>query len=854
MADDLKIPEELAQTLREAPFEKVNELWLELEKAYGVPAQRWLGTHDRFYLLVRLLNRVDVIHPWLYARCREVEGARDGYLDLWAREHYKDLADATPMLTANRGWTTHGELSVGDSVYSDAGIPVKVLAVSPAYTDSECYQITFSDGSNLVAGAGHLWRLRDKARLRIPGIESRRIAWSPRIVSTKDLSKEFGGDVGVCAPLQMPTKKLPIHPYVLGCWLGDDPSAVGRFTCSFQDIEILEHLADCGITLTEQRSGTGLNSILREWGLINNKHIPQIYMEASQTQRMELLRGLMDTAGHCNTRGTATFCQVSLRLSRDVYTLATTLGLRPRLRHYANDGNGYYQVSFQAHADWNPFKLTRKSARAIKPSEHRNCRRVARVDRIPSVPTRCIQVEGGMYVAGCDLIPTHNSTLITYAGIIQEILMDPEITVGIFSHTKGIAKDFLRQIKQEFELNTLLKKVFADVLYENPTEESPRWSVDYGLVVKRKSNPKEASVESHGLVEGMPTGKHFNLRVYDDVVTRDSVSTPEQIAKTTEMWELSDNLGAANGRVWHIGTRYSYADTYDAIIKRGAVKVRLYPATVDGTIEGTPVLMTPEVWAHKVKVQGEATISCQMLQNPLAGQQRMFNIEDIQTYEVRPETLNVYVLVDPARSKKTDSDNTAITVVGVDVAMNKYLLDGFNHKMDLQERWLRTASMWAKWRRMAGVQGVWVGYEAYGAQADLDYFTEQMKVEKIRFEIAELMWPREGGGSKIDRVQRIGPDLATHKVFLPYETNDKALTSSQRWCASSGYEHRISRPIRKKASSGEIYDLSEHLRVQLHYFPHGGKKDLVDAFSRIYDMEPRPPYTGEARYYEPECT
>ncbi len=447
----------------------------------------------------------------------------------------------------------------------------------------------------------------------------------------------------------------------------------------------------------------------------------------------------------------------------------------------------------------------------------------------------------------------YKSTIITYAGIIQEILLNPEITVGIFSHTKGIAKAFLRQIKQELENNTRLKVLFPDILYENPAEEAQVWSLDSGISVKRRTNPKEATVEAHGLVDGMPTSKHFSLLVYDDVVTKESVSTPEQIAKTTEMWELSDNLGAVGGRKWHIGTRYSYADTYESIMKRGAVKVRVYPATSDGTITGTPVLMSIEDWTRKVRDQGEATISCQMLQNPLAGQQRMFNVEDVHEYEVRPETLAVYILVDPARSKKTDSDNTAIIVMGIDYANNKYLLDGWNHKMDLMERWTRTANMYVKWKQATGVQAVYVGYESFGAQADLDYFREQMKVTGVRMEIKELAWPREGGGSKIDRVQRLGPDFRSHKFFVPYPTNEKSLTANQRKM-TNGYDYRIAKPIKRKDEADQIYDLTEQFKLQVHYFPFGGKKDLVDAASRIYDMEPMRPTYHEPRYMEPEYT
>ena len=132
----------------------------------------------------------------------------------------------------------------------------------------------------------------------------------------------------------------------------------------------------------------------------------------------------------------------------------------------------------------------------------------------------------------------YKSTIITFGLTIQDVLNDPDITVGIFSHTRPIAKGFLRQIKREFESNDFLKQLFPDVLWANPQTEAPKWSEDEGLIVKRKGNPKEGTVEAWGLVDGQPTSKHYKLMVYDDTVTRESVTTPDMIAKVTEAWEL----------------------------------------------------------------------------------------------------------------------------------------------------------------------------------------------------------------------------------------------------------------------------------------------------------------------------
>lgn len=435
----------------------------------------------------------------------------------------------------------------------------------------------------------------------------------------------------------------------------------------------------------------------------------------------------------------------------------------------------------------------------------------------------------------------YKSTIITFAGIIQEILRDREMTVGLFSHTNPIAKAFLAQIKREFEGNEELKALFPDVLYENPEKQSPSWSLDAGIIVKRQGNPKESTVEAHGLVDGQPTSRHFKLMVYDDVVTDKSVYTPEQITRTTEAWSLSDNLGSRDGRKWHVGTRYHFADTYSVIIARGAGKARIYPATDNGQPEGKPLLFTQAVWDRKKRDQLESTIACQMLANPLAGHQRMFNVEDLLDYEVRPETLMVFIMVDPARSMKKDSAHTAMVVVGMDAQANKYLIDGFDHKMDLMERWARMRHLQQKWSREPGVQGVKVGYERYGAIADLDYFQERMRVERCHFEIVELEWPREGPGSKNDRVQRLTPDLRAHRLYVPYETDPEHLTSVQRRMRDANYDYRIARRIRQLDENKELYDLTERLKLQISFFPFGDRKDIVDALSRIYDLEPMPP-------------
>jgi hypothetical protein len=459
----------------------------------------------------------------------------------------------------------------------------------------------------------------------------------------------------------------------------------------------------------------------------------------------------------------------------------------------------------------------------------------------------------------------YKSSIITFAGAIQEIILDPEITIAIFSHTKPVARKFKDQIQFELEYNEYLKGLYPEVFYANPRRESPWWN-DEGLVVRRTGNPKEATVEAHGLVDGQPTGGHYRLRIYDDVVTRESVTTPEQVTKTTEAWSLSDNLGAKQedpetgkispARKWHIGTRYSFGDSYAHMLKVGALKPRIYPATHDGTVAGIPVFFTPEQWAEKKKTQTASSVACQLLQNPAAGNQAMFEKGWLSFAEIRPKTLNVYIMGDPARSKKKNSDKTAIYVVGMDAAWNKYLLDGYHHKMNLRERWQNLKNLYQRWSVEPGVQVVRVGWEDYGRINDIEYFEERMERDKIAFEIEELAWPNDGPGSKIDRVQRLVPDFQHKRIHLTAVITDnegkKAESRLQRECRERGEGYRVLTPVTRMDENGQAYSLNKLFLEQFFDFPFVPFDDGIDCLSRIYDMNPRPPQIIEERDLTPE--
>jgi phage terminase large subunit-like protein len=71
------------------------------------------------------------------------------------------LALDTPIATPT-GWTTMGALTVGDQVFAQDGTPTRVTNVSDVFTGRDCYRITFSDGTSIVADAEHRWPVKQR--------------------------------------------------------------------------------------------------------------------------------------------------------------------------------------------------------------------------------------------------------------------------------------------------------------------------------------------------------------------------------------------------------------------------------------------------------------------------------------------------------------------------------------------------------------------------------------------------------------------------------------------------------------------------------------------------------------------
>lgn len=689
-----------------------------------VAATRFLITTDLFFFTY-FVARIPIANRkfWVEA-CQDVDdGPATRTLDLWAREHGKAVDCEYPVLTTN-GWKKHGDLAVGDYVFQPNGSPIRVVATSDIFHFTDCYNVTFTDGSSVITSDNHLWEVWTKSRKRISGEKNKREYREKQILSSEQLSKYLHApderfSVIKNKALQFhPSEALPIPAYTLGAWLGDGTNSCGNITSA--DIEIIERIREDGFNVDKSKpkylySIKKLHPLLRINNILKNKHIPQAYLFASLEDRLSLLQGLMDTDGTVDKRGTASFSNINKVLIDGVYQLCNSLGLSARLveRSKTYEGTPYrcYEVRFQAYKSDNPFHLKRKLDRCKEGVSSFKGRYILSVSPAKTIPTRCIQVDSpdGLYLIGKNFITTHNSSIITTAETIQAILKNPEERICIFSFNQKAALSFFRGIKTILEQNDYLKALFPDVLYGNPQGEAPKWSEDVGLVVKRKGFYKEMTLEAWSLIEAMPTGKHFTRRIYDDVETPDYVYSPEITQKLKDMFALSQNVGSEGDCHRVIGTTYSHEGLLQmlrhAVNKEGQLMyhVRVKAATDDGTPNGKSVFLSEEK-LDELRLS-KHTFFAQQLLDPTPKGEESLNPDYITEVDKEDIPNNVYkfMVVDPAGERKDRvGDNWAIIVYGVlpyreDLGGSKlFILDMYIEEMRTADAFQKIVEMYTR--------------------------------------------------------------------------------------------------------------------------------------------------------------
>jgi len=402
----------------------------------------------------------------------------------------------TQQVLTTSGWTTMGEIKIGDKVIGRDGMPTEVLGIYPK-GEKDTYKVTTFDGTSTICCADHLWYTQTR--------EEKNKKQQGKVRVTRDIISDLENGVKHFLPRNEPVhfdkKELPIAPYTLGVLLGDGTyDGHVRFASADQEIadRVNNEIKPLGlycqqakkqysqawsytlssvegywegarpVRITEVEKGnifyfptnskalkfvgckpTTFDSRITNKTIVNglkvekhgepwtnpvlqalkdydlhgkkawDKFIPDDYKYSGVQDRIDILRGLLDTDGSCRERAKdqVTFYTTSLRLAEDVIEIVRSLGGKTRLRSRdrRNEKNRNivarrisYEVSIVMPESINPFYLKRKAERFKgKNVSHIE---ITSIEKSGHENVQCIRVDNSEHLYLTDnFIVTHNT-------------------------------------------------------------------------------------------------------------------------------------------------------------------------------------------------------------------------------------------------------------------------------------------------------------------------------------------------------------------------------------------------------------------------------------------------------------
>lgn len=699
-------------------------------------------------------------------------------------QHGKLLPANTPILTT-QGWKKHGDLKVGDFVFSDTGNPVRVLANSGVYKWPVC-KIEMQGGINLFASPEHIFKIqadRDDHKGR-----------REFLLETKDIFKSRNRRspaILINKPLQIPAARLPIDPYLLGVWLGTGHKDNAYISCGKQDIKELSYLGKVrpvsgNFTILPQ----GLQVKLRKNNLLKNKHIPIAYLLSSIEQRKELLRGLMDTDGTCDKRGNCEFCQKEGRLAEDVYVLLRSLGYKPTrhtydMKLYGRKVGRKVRILFKPNKGESLFKLPRKQARLNqKTQKDRDDKYKFFIKKITKPQGKCmgncIMVEGGMYLAGKDLIPTHNSELTSRRFPAFAFGMNPDFRIAGCSYAADLAISMNRDLQQ-----IMLDKTYEQI-FPKSSLNTERVKTIEGKALR--NNDRFDIVGHSGYyvatgVGGPLTGKSVDIGIIDDPIKNMQEALSETVKNSLLSWyntvfltRLSKNSGQLI-----MMTRWAVDDLVGEILKQNKNNDRVtrirFPAINEKGEPLVPALHPLEQLLETKSTMSLAEWSAMYQQNPVIEGGNLFK-ESMFVRGPMPSSFDfTFITVDTAYKEKQENDYTVAAAWGCrsfsDDTKRVYLLDVFRERIKAADCEAYLVPFFRKWNT-GNFVGALIEPKGHGIYLNQKMITYGLPMQSEEF-IDEFFSDRRM--DKVARANIVIPTLNTFPVIVSDNISDSMFTA-----------------------------------------------------------------------------
>ena len=273
---------------------------------------------------------------------------------------------------------------------------------------------------------------------------------------------------------------------------------------------------------------------------------------------------------------------------------------------------------------------------------------------------------------------TFKSCIATIGYALWRLVNNPDLRILIYSDATTKAEGFLTAIKNHvtgLDRTSLFRKYFG------AWEVDPKsgvWNQSQIVVKPREKAQAEPTIDTGG-IETSKVGMHYDLIIFDDIVSDKNVTTPEQMEKVHECYKKALSLLKPGGDVVMVGTRWHFGDLYGRLFAENLsthlFATHLRKAEVDGEYPFASIGLDQTFLAQQKQQQGSYVFSCLYQNEPVDDDTAIFKSSDFRFYTNRPENLFITCCIDPAISEAAAADDTAITVVGTDAELNMYVLE-----------------------------------------------------------------------------------------------------------------------------------------------------------------------------------
>jgi len=353
-----------------------------------------------------------------------------------------------PILTTD-GFKTYGDIKVNDNLIDRKGNPTKVTQVHKQ-DNRIIYELTLNDKRTVRCAEGHLWSVFDKNKgtknknklytYSIEEIIKKGLYWKNK--KGNKLYKYYIPDL--LEPVKYSKKEFKIDPYVIGALLGDGSLNTSSIKIASIDNEILDNIQKLiGNSYKLVKDKSTINYLFTQKNLweggskykhnkikneiinlklnvnTSGKFIPDIYKHSSINQRLDLVKGLMDTDGSISLNGNLEFSNSNKTLIDDLAEVLRSLGIactkglgrKPRKKEI-NESicNIKQEYRLYIRSNQNLFNLTRKSEKVKNKKLFKNSPivNIKKLDYIEECVCFTVDNKENLYLT-TDFIPTHNS-------------------------------------------------------------------------------------------------------------------------------------------------------------------------------------------------------------------------------------------------------------------------------------------------------------------------------------------------------------------------------------------------------------------------------------------------------------